>query len=46
MIAARQMPMDPPPNSGFFNSAHNFAVMNAQFTEVTQAGFKYHLLCL
>ncbi|KAF8628815.1 hypothetical protein AX14_011204 [Amanita brunnescens Koide BX004] len=27
--------MDPPPNSGFFNSAHNFAVMNAQFTEIS-----------
>ncbi|KAF8722355.1 hypothetical protein AX14_009860, partial [Amanita brunnescens Koide BX004] len=28
------MAMNPPPNSGFFNSAHNFAVINGHFTEI------------
>ncbi|KAF8696484.1 hypothetical protein AX14_001567 [Amanita brunnescens Koide BX004] len=28
------MAMDPPPNSGFFTKAHNFTVINGQFTEV------------
>ena len=34
--------MDPPPNSGFFPYAQNFAIINGQFTEVI--GFKHNLL--
>ena len=45
VLLSVSMAMDkPPPNSGFFNSAHDFAVINGHFTELTE--INNHFMCL